>query len=213
MLHTSTNLPATGNLPASLLREIGRVIVSFARLEDKLSNALYVLLQVHRVEGRLAVREPRAADRLDLIRELLELRNIQVGTDFKALRRALEDATNRRDQIAHGVWFRNPTTGTFYLRLTRGHWPAQTVRFGKRKRLIYPEGMPFDVDECRSILATIEAAARGVDLLGEAIDLALDTSPEKFQPLPEPLDLPAVDTAKKPRSQRRSSPASPRKRS
>jgi hypothetical protein len=73
--------------------------------------------------------------------------------------------------------------------------------------------MPFDVDECRSILATIEAAARGVDLLGEAIDLALDTSPEKFQPLPEPLDLPAVDTAKKPRSQRRSSPASPRKRS
>ena len=161
----SVNLPVASSLPASLLREIGRVIVGFARLEE-LSNALYVLLQIHRVEGRIAIREPRAPDRLDLIRELLQLRGIETRTDFKALRKALEDAGKRRDQIAHGVWFRDPATGVIYLRVTKGNWPGQTMQLAGKKRSVFPEGLPFGVNECREILTVIEAASRGVDFLG-----------------------------------------------
>ena len=67
----------TTDVPAMMLREIGRVVVAYANLEYLLSEVIYLLLDVDPKRGRLAVREPRATDRLDVIQDLILLSKLQ----------------------------------------------------------------------------------------------------------------------------------------
>ena len=73
--------PVVVDLPANLCREIGRVIISFANLEHRLSVLLYVLMRIPPEIGRLAVREPRATDRFDLAMDLFGVRKLPFGDD------------------------------------------------------------------------------------------------------------------------------------
>jgi hypothetical protein len=129
--------PIVTDLPVNLLREIGRVMVCQAHLEWRLSIILYDLLDLDRTAGRLAVREPRAPEYLDLIQDLMELRKVSApNTDFATLREALVATTNQRDQLAHGIWGRPRGSQRVYLRLTKGHWQPEVK--GKVKRKILP---------------------------------------------------------------------------
>jgi hypothetical protein len=170
------------DLPASHCREVGRIVVKFSRLEHKLSGAIYTVLQVHTVEGRLAVREPRAPEKLDLIHDLLTLRGVKVATDFKELRKILEDANSRRDQLAHGIWVRAPN-GDICLRVTKGNWPQDEQVDGRKKRAVLPQASPITIGMLRNVTGIIENAIRCVDGLGAEIDHARATSPGKFRPL------------------------------
>jgi hypothetical protein len=100
MAHT---VAATLGLPASLFREIGRAISAHSVLELSLNNIVYDLAGVDSTIGRLAIREPRTSDRIDLIIRMMALRKIATNVDMKALRKAVEKSTERRDWLAHGV--------------------------------------------------------------------------------------------------------------
>ena len=74
-------LPVVTKLSIALTREIGRVIVGHTLLEHCLSRITYKLIDVDPKIGRLAIREPRTADRLELIFDLTEVQGIQLKID------------------------------------------------------------------------------------------------------------------------------------
>jgi len=173
-------------LPAALAAEIGRIIVAFAKLEYQLTMATAILLALNRVEARLVLKEPRLKERLDIIIDLFSIKHIELQTDTANLRETLEDAENRRNELAHGIWLRHPKTRALYLRLTRGNWPQPKHGYGKLKRAIYPESIPYDAKKCREVRALIEKALDLLEPLGAELDAARRALPERFR-LPSPV--------------------------
>jgi hypothetical protein len=172
-------VPVTTDLPAALFREIGRVIVAYAKLEHRLSAMLYVLLGVDPKRGRLAVREPRATDRVEVIRDLIQVGKIDVATDMKLLADAVDQAQRERDQLAHGIWLHDPVTKATWLRLTKGSWQPIKGQRGKTKRVVMPQSIRFDVPECRELRKLISETATMITLLGNEVDSALAASRKK----------------------------------
>jgi hypothetical protein len=177
--------PITVDLPAALLREIGRVIVRYANLEHRLNDVIYLLVDVDPKRGRLAVREPRATDRLEIIRDLVELTQMRITVDLKSVAKILEPVQRKRDQLAHGIWLRDPTTKDIYLRLTRGTWQPIKGQRGKTSRSVTPEGIIFGVDECRELAQSISEAAETIEFLGYEIDAELHASRIPNKQLPK----------------------------
>ena len=131
-------LPIVIDLPTPIAREIGRIIAAHSTLEQYLTRVIYMILGVGPKDGRLAVREPRTEDRLDLILDLQEVELTK--TDILLLRDSLTAAKRERDKVAHGVWLKEPDDGRLFIRFTKGKWPMRKD-LGKRvKRIIRPEG-------------------------------------------------------------------------
>lgn len=171
------------DLPDDLATLIGKVIAAYSRLEN---NAIYLtalLLQLNKVEARIALRNPRPAEALDMALDLFNLKAIRLNTDTASLRLKLEKAKADRDAIGHGMWLRHPTTNELYLRLSRGSWDKGMTGGDKISRTIFPQAISYGPNECRLVLKNIEDALQGVAAVGAELDLALKAFPERFRPL------------------------------
>src|SRR5690606_3960839 len=133
----------------------------------------------------VAVREPRVTDKLSLIRDLLEIRKVDLRFDTKPLAELLERCANQRDQLAHGTWTREPKTNVLFLRLTKGSWQPVKGQKGKTKQLIKPEGIQYSADDCRALREEIRLATKMVLSLGRAIRDAYQASPQTRPPQPQ----------------------------
>ena len=173
-------------LPDGLAALVGRVVVTYAKLEHKLTMLSALLLQLNKAESRITLRTPRATERLDMALDLFAVKNITIKMDFVALRQTLERATSGRDILAHGLWLEHPETKELYLRLTRGKWPKNMTRGTTVTRAVFPQSIPYNEENCKATLALIQQALSGVDQLGEEIDAALQAFPERFRE-PSPL--------------------------
>ena len=169
------------DLPADLNREIGRVMVAFARLEHQLSSLVGLLLQLNKPEARVALKAPRAKDRLEMALDIFAIKGINIKLDTAALAKALDDATSERDRLAHGIWLRHPKTHELYLRMTRGAWPKDMTRGERVSRAVYPQSIRYSTKDARAALALIEKALSDVAALGAELDDALRTYPERFR--------------------------------
>lgn len=130
------------DLPATVCRDIGRIITRWAYVEHYLQNIVYMLIGVSQAIGRLAVREPRATDRLDLIRDLIAAKGLtEPDVDYKALRLAMEDIEDLRNVTAHSIWHWSSQHQAWVVQIARGSWEGvnKTDRAKKSKR-IAPEG-------------------------------------------------------------------------
>lgn len=170
------------DLPATLEREIGRVIVKTAKLENDLLALVALLLQLQKPEARLVVRDQRLHERLDTIQDLFALKAIFPEFKFETFRKLLEEVANERDRLAHGVWLKHPDTKVIYLRLTRGNWGRKSHE-PKVQRKIYPEATEFTAAHCRLLRDKIEKAIVMAAELGQHFDTALKTLPDRFRPL------------------------------
>jgi len=109
---------AIHHLPAAHNRGIGKAIVLWAAFESTLNEISYALLGVGRKGGRIAVREPRTHERIDMIRLLVDLRGVKLkNPQWESFRKDTEAAMMNRDLIAHGVWTRHPPTGQMVVRV------------------------------------------------------------------------------------------------
>ena len=142
-------------------------------------TVIYLLLDIDPKRGRLAVREPRATDRLIVIKDLINLSNITVTLDLTSLSTSLAKVQSERDRLAHGIWLRDQSTNEILLRVTKGTLQTAKGRREKTKRVISPEGIIFGVSECRKLTEDIREAAETIELLGFEIDEALRASRKK----------------------------------
>ena len=118
---SARELPITLDLPASLQREIGKVVTRHAVVELKLNRIVYTLLGIDAVSGRISVREPRTTDRLDMIADLLKITKIKVQADLPAIRTDLDKCSLERDRLAHGIWIKESV-------VSRNIFPSISVR-------------------------------------------------------------------------------------
>jgi hypothetical protein len=76
----SAELPATHRIPAALAREIGRVIISFAKLEWMINRLVYFVLTIDDNLGRLIVKDQDGAEQFKLLCRLLRMKGIETRT-------------------------------------------------------------------------------------------------------------------------------------
>ncbi|MCI5112069.1 MAG: hypothetical protein MRY75_16075 [Marivita sp.] len=172
-------MPVVTDLPDDMLTAIGQVIVEYAFLELQLSRIIYDLLAVDPKAGRLAVREPRASDRLDVIFDLCALRGVSIEEEKNPLKKALEFSVSQRDRIAHGIWVFDEESGDHMLRITRGSWPKSPGEKRRRKRIVEPEAVTLTPQNIFDIAVTINHASRYAVQMREEIQAQLRSSHEK----------------------------------
>ena len=170
------------DLPDNLASAVGKVITAFSRIEYNLSAIAALMLGLGKPEMNIALRMPRATDRLELILDLFALKAMTTDVDVTALRTALEGVAQKRDWLAHGLWLKHPDTGVLYLRLTRGTWPKDLSLGTRISRPIYPQSVEFSVSDVRALLSDCETVIAQIDLLGMNFDHARETWPDRFRP-------------------------------
>jgi hypothetical protein len=153
---------ASSDLPAPMCREIGRIMVRWAHLESHVQGLVWLLLELDAPKGRIAVRDPRVSEKLDMIRELTALRGMTLDlTLFKSIRTRAEELSRTRDLVAHGLWVYIESHGEWRVQDSRGHWPKDPalVRSGapQGSRRIETEAVLMTVDKLISTVANIKA--------------------------------------------------------
>lgn len=175
------------DLPDDIAAGIGRVMVGTSKLEHKLTSLIGLVLQLDKAEVRLAIRQPRIEERLDVILELFSLKGLEPDFDFTEFRKTLIDVGRRRHRLAHGIWLQTPDTGELFLRLARGSWPKDLLPPDNRNSLrrdTFPQSIPYGPSELADDNAAINTALERLDELGELLDHALVAFPDRFR---EPL--------------------------
>jgi hypothetical protein len=170
--------PTRYDIPAALAREIGRFIVAWANFEDYVQSLIWRALDLSHEEGRIAVRESRITERLDILREIAGIRNFEL--DFVLLaeisKRADKLAANRH-LLAHSVWQK---PGSYWIILkTRGSWSQAQSEIAEHlqgSKSIEPEAVAITPEDVRGW--TEEAIA----LMGDVEKLNDNPRPK---PLPE----------------------------
>jgi hypothetical protein len=163
-------------LPASFTREIGRIMVSWAYFEQSVRRGLWELMGVDDKIGRIASRDPRIDDRIDMFRDLAFLRKIKIDEGrIKLLISRANEVIGWRDLLAHGVWI--PYQGKWLIQKTAGQYPKNAIS-EHRKRRIAPEGVNVDLDGLRTI-------TDGIEILIEMIGEIREEVVEKLRQLPE----------------------------
>ena len=171
-------VPVRKHLPVKHNTESGRIITRWSYLEWQLRQLAYVLLGVNPKEGRLAVREPRVTDYLTMIQDLAELKRLQLRVDWKQLRRHLEELTNHRDRVAHGIWLKQPGFRVPCLQLTKGKWQPEPGKPAIRAK-VNPVSVPITVGDLCSIVKSIDSVIQYIDQVTIAIRTLLEPSSQK----------------------------------
>jgi hypothetical protein len=147
---------ARGDLPATLTREIGRIVVHWANFEYEyfVQTMVWQAMQVNEQVGRLAVREARVADRLELLRDLIQLRNGSWDEPlFKSILERAKIFDAKRNLLAHGIWDVHAGSvlegDVWYVQVARGSWPKSLKDAIEGSKKINPEMVPMKVSDLR----------------------------------------------------------------
>ena len=151
--------PIRYRLPVAYSTEIGRIIPRWAFLEYRLKETAYMVLGVDYKVGRVAMREPRTAEYVDMIRDLMSLKSLTTSVDLKELRKTLEKLQPFRDKLAHGIWVRHDTTKLPVLQVTKGSYVLETAGpKTKAKAKIEPLALAVRLADLKTCRRDIEGA-------------------------------------------------------
>jgi hypothetical protein len=184
----------TPNIPVSLSREIGRIIVKWAFLENYVQRTVCMVTGITLEEGAFVLREPRLEDRLQMLVDIVELRGLRLNdTHFKAVQQNVADSAEIRNLCAHGAWAFVPRERQWAVRNTQGSWSdRQHLPKTLRKKKVLAEGLLLDVDSLRIISTQLEQAINHAMLLHDDLFEQILASPDKWprssRKLPPSLD-------------------------
>lgn len=150
-------------IPAFVARKVGQIITSYAYLDYSLRTLVRRLSGVSETVGRLAVRDPRASEKLQLVRDLLFLRGTVIDDrKFKVLHAGISEVERLRDLIAHGIWTEHD--GEWSVIAFKGRVDDQTIHPTERKREIRPEtfsvthqGLANTLQSVQNLIASVES--------------------------------------------------------
>jgi hypothetical protein len=142
------------DIPAPLAREIGRFLVVWAHFEHYVQALVWSALEINAATGRIAIREPRVTDRIDMLVDLGELQNIEM--DYVLLldiRKRANSLAGLRHILAHSLWTQDKGTGGHWCALiTRGAWADTTdeiENYPLGSKAVQPEARPVTVADVR----------------------------------------------------------------
>lgn len=169
--------PAEYKLPQSFHRQIGHIIVRWAYLEHVTRRLLWDVLGVDEKIGRIATRDPRIDDRIEMIGDVAFLRKIKIDPAIvKSLKTRTNEVLRWRDLLAHGIWI--PSGEMWLLQMTSGTYP-KNYKAEHRKRRINPEGVNVSIEGLHTVSNATEILIDEVLGLREALEAQLRPSPRK----------------------------------
>ena len=142
------------DIPADIARCVGRFIVKWAGFEYRVQSLIWDVAGVGEALGRIAIREPRIADRLKMLADVSELAGLSL--DKVRLEEVIKSAgatESKRDLLAHSPW-------TF----EDGHWKVISFRGNlsdptakNRSRKINPESFLVTTSSIGSLIINTES--------------------------------------------------------
>jgi hypothetical protein len=160
-------------IPDNLLRGVGRVIVAHARLELYLTELLYDLQRTDYPIGRQVTRGDNTAEIIQAIERLVDLWNITPTEGLKHLRKDIEKARGKRNDVAHGVWMR-VKPGDVRLRFMR---EKRMTTVGEIDRRILPQAAKVSAKRFADDAAYIHKVTQRVRALQKHVRAALKPWP------------------------------------
>lgn len=148
--------------------EIGRIMTRWAFLEWRLRVVAYILLGVDHRLGRIAVREPRAADYLTMIQDICMMRNITLKSDTKTLRKELAECKESRDLLAHGIWIKHRGSKLPVIQKATGSYQEEPGQ-KRTKAKMAPKSMMVELAELKKLSKRIEIATSRIEKLREEV--------------------------------------------
>ena len=146
------------NLPRWINTGIGKVIMTHAILENKVSELVYELAQVSYPAGRVAIIDRNAWDQFKVAIELINMHGIAPTIAVNELKAQIEDCCKVRDMLAHGIWMKDKDGSGVVIRIQKGKIGTTD---GTVNRKYKPPGyaIPSDYfkDHAEVILSAIEA--------------------------------------------------------
>ncbi|MCA6105650.1 hypothetical protein [Bradyrhizobium cenepequi] len=165
------------DIPTEITQEVGNLIVRWAYLEHCLQTIVWNLAQVIQPIGRLAIREPRAEERVRLIKDLAELRGIEIDeTAARAIASQSRELALHRDVLAHGHWFYDDETKNWCVVLSRGKWSDDEPHH--RSRSAVPEALNVTDVALQGIVKQLEAVIKLAELLSQQVEQQIEPPPE-----------------------------------
>lgn len=171
-------------LPARLSREIGRIIVHWAHFEYLVQDMVWETMKVSNAVGRIAVREPRVTDRLEMLRDLVKVQKGFWDDElFNSIFRRAKLIAARRDLLAHGIWDEIPEPrwpeDVWHLQLTRGSWPKNFRDLVAASKKIDPQLVPITLALLKETTIEIEQMIQDLKKLRSSAHTRTPRLPEK----------------------------------
>ena len=136
-------------------------------------------LQISEAAGRIAVREPRVTERLDMLRDVIGLRGGAFDEDlFKSIRQRANLIAAKRHLLAHGRRVHHKALGEWHVKATRGAWPKTEEELVAGSKKITPESVLMTVDELRSTTALIDGLTADLKRLRSSAYDVLEPLPQ-----------------------------------
>jgi hypothetical protein len=128
--------------------------VRFAYFEKCVLEMVWQALGLSEAAGRIAVREPRITERLNMLRDAVGLRRSAWDEElFKSIRVQADLVAAKRNMLAHGIWYNHPS-GEWHVQPS---WPKTAEELEFKSKKIIPESVTITVAELRSTTAEIDA--------------------------------------------------------
>jgi hypothetical protein len=156
-------------LPVSYSREIGRIMVRWAYLEHYVQDMIWQMLGLNKPAGRIAVREPRLTDRLEMLRELIELREgTWDDTLFTSILSQARILLAKRDLLAHGIWHFLEHANEWHVQRARGSWPKNLRELVAKSKRVVPESVHIELETLRSATKDLDELISDLKKLGNS---------------------------------------------
>jgi hypothetical protein len=171
--------PAEYRLPQSFHRQIGHIIVRWAYFEQCVRHLVWDVLGVDDKTGRIAVRDARIDDRIEMIGDIAYLRKISIDSAaLKSLKTRANEVLRWRDLVAHGIWI--PKNGGWFLQMTAGTYPKNYAA-EHRKRRVNPEGINVTIEGLHTVSDAIKILIDDILELRAELAEQLQSSPDKHR--------------------------------
>ena len=168
-------------LPAGFSREIGRIVVQFAYFEQCVQEMVWQALNLSEAAGRIAVREPRVSDRLEMLHDTIKVRGGTVDDDlYKSIKARTNLVAAKRHLLAHGIWFYHQGMDEWHVQLTRGSWPKNEDELVAGSKKVTPESVVMTLEELRAATSEISALIGDLKRLRKSAVAPPLPSPEKL---------------------------------
>lgn len=151
-------------LPPGYSKFLGDVIARWAIVEHVMTSCVRLNVRVPRQVADIAVREPRASDRIDMINELMQVRNITTTVDMGRLRTDVVVAEGQRNVLAHSVWCILEGTDQVFLVRSSASWRPPGIGSRVSRRMV-PEAIPWGLTNFQPVFKALSASLDGLDKL------------------------------------------------
>jgi hypothetical protein len=168
--------PPEYDLPANFSREIGRIVVRWAYFEHAVRRLVWDVLGVDDKIGRIAVRDPRIDDRIEMLGDIAFLKKISIdASSLASLKAKANEVLRWRDLVSHGLWI--PTSEGWLLQMIGGSYP-KSYEAEHPKRRVNPEGINVSLEGLRSVVYATEILIGDVLTLRKVLAERLPPSPD-----------------------------------